>query len=240
MLKINAESEDSPLRRLNSNIISVMKKINSKKQYPQRKFEMNTESPFKLDKLKYNNLQPSKLSLKEDGVNEINKTELLNKLNLHSPKAFIKYNSDNRKYDKIENSLNLDLPKIKSPALKNLNEYDIQENYKRNGNRIIVLKTEPVEDYNIILHKNKKNSPKIIEINKWPLFYENYHIISSERKAFHKKKGIFTQSIDKKMPYTSKSKEVVNIIKYSDYSSKFKIIESNFLYSINKKKLNYN
>lgn len=56
--------------------------------------------------------------------------------------------------------------------LKNINDYDIKENYARNEERFLKYDYKKKSDYDIL--KNSKNNYKSIEytLERWPQFYE--------------------------------------------------------------------
>jgi hypothetical protein len=94
MFGINAESEDSPIRNYRVNVFKNSKKMPefSKKQFPDKKFGNNIESPtfFKIDKIFDNKISQSVPYLENKQINKennnVNKNDLLNKLNKFSPK----------------------------------------------------------------------------------------------------------------------------------------------------------
>ena len=188
---INAESEDSALRGAYASIKPEIKKkmaVISKKQFPDKKYGNNRESPtyFKIDKIFENDLTYKNPYLERNETNNnLVANDFQKKLNFYTPKQIHKLSNKLNPLHENENSItdnyhnkdkrdnpNLILPKIESAGLKNMNENEIRENYKVNDNRIIKYNYKPTEDYNIVLHRKVQFSPQQIEIDKWPLFYE--------------------------------------------------------------------
>lgn len=56
--------------------------------------------------------------------------------------------------------------------LKNINEYNIQENYNLNENRLLKYKYKIKPIFDIIKNTRKEYQPQELILNKWPQFYE--------------------------------------------------------------------
>jgi hypothetical protein len=193
---INAESVDSPIRKDSSNIFVTpdnhIKKqpISLKRQYPEKRFGNNRESPTFLrlpnvyeNQFSYKNpfieQRHKRISNKGgnifDDLNQFtNKHKLVIKKKLdvdNINKNFITNNKTNASVSSIS------YPKLKSSFesssyLNNINEYNIRENYHRDEDRILKYRKIPQEDYNCVVDRNLKFSPSQFEVDKWPLFYE--------------------------------------------------------------------
>ncbi len=60
-----------------------------------------------------------------------------------------------------------------SSYLKNVNDYNIIENYNVNQNRLQEYKKKNKYGYNCVIDKSINFSPSgVINFEKWPLFYE--------------------------------------------------------------------
>lgn len=65
-----------------------------------------------------------------------------------------------------------------SSYLKNVNDYNIIENYNVNPNRVQECKKKNKDGYNCVIDRNVNFSPSgVINFEKWPFFYEKYFFI---------------------------------------------------------------
>ncbi len=167
MLRINAESEDSPLRSKSSNKSPARIVLSSKRLYPERKFGNNCESPefFKIDKIFDNKQTASKIH------NDFyrNNRNISKNINDYSPNF---YNEKQNKYDRYEkedllNKLNHCYPRKRRIIKNYLNiSYEASAENRNNMN----------SDINVNL-SNVNN-------------FHNYNNISQDRIPSKKRKSI--------------------------------------------------
>lgn len=61
-----------------------------------------------------------------------------------------------------------------SSYLKNINEYNVKENYNLDEDRFFKLNMKHKNNYNIVSHTKNNFAPLEIKIDKWPKYYEKY------------------------------------------------------------------
>lgn len=72
------------------------------------------------------------------------------------------------KNDIIKPSLNSN----QTSYLKNINDYDIKENYTRNGDRFLRYDLKKKSEFDIVKNTKVNLKPIEISLDKWPHFYE--------------------------------------------------------------------
>lgn len=185
---------------LSPEVNSAFKKINGvKRQFPEKRYGNNRQSPNFLrvnnvfeNQLSYSNpYLDSKKMMIHPHVNSNSSSKFLPKQNFilkkhlesHSDKyVSSSLNPITNMNTKMNNSsinpnlIRLNLPPIAdaydSSYLKNVNDYNISENYKVNEGRLVKFSKKPVEDYNCITSKVMKFRPTHIECDNEPAFYE--------------------------------------------------------------------
>ena len=192
----NAESSTSPIRNGSSRIYPNQDRSTCKKNFPEKRYGNNTESPnfLQLPKIYNNSFANGDIYTRDEHIIE-NKKPLNNNSAMHirelkqftsKPNFIINRNlelsSDNinlPRTNRLQNSQNslsaIIYPKVSqddSAYLKNINEFHVRESYIVDNNRSLKYHTKPQEDYNPIADRRLYMSPVNVKFDKWPLFYE--------------------------------------------------------------------
>lgn len=191
----NAESNDSPLRKVYTHIHYEKVRPNGKKYYPDKKYGNNKESPnyMQISKIYNNSFIKNNIYYKDEITDKIKKNShirlqlpvlveglgrFVSKPNIKLGKALNKAQNydDNIDYTVTDNkNIPIVYPKItnkESSYLKNINEFNIRESYGVDQSRIIKFNTKPLEDYNCVADRKLSMAPVDVKIEKWPVFYE--------------------------------------------------------------------
>jgi len=85
---------------------------------------------------------------------------------------------------------------ISPKYLRNLNDYNIAENFKVDEGRQIKFERKTSKVFDCLVDKQVDVKPETLSVSKWSKFHENYYSMSDTSGAFRLHKGYFTDFAD--------------------------------------------